>query len=152
MASQASSFSIDSSSPAPSSSISHQDDTESTTQRKRRKIRAKSTWEHFRDPKPKEKAVNNQNQRLHYCTRCIQRPWSTASTTNAIQHLQKEHRITSSHLDPKNQDTRLEPIEIAFRRQGNLIQHTNIVDQSAFQEAIIQLIAVCNLPLSFVER
>jgi hypothetical protein len=153
MASQASSFSIESSSPAPSSSISHQDDTESqTSQRKRRKTRATSTWEHFRDPKPKEKAINNHNQRLHYCTRCIQRPWSTASTTNAIQHLRKEHNITSSHLEPKNQDARLESIEIAFRRQGNLVQHTNIVDQGAFHEAIIQLIAICNLPLSFIER
>ena len=128
MASQASSFSIDSSSPAPSSSISHQDDTESTTQRKRRKIRARSTWEHFRDPKPKEKAVNNQNQRLHYCTRCIQRPWSTASTTNVIQHLQKEHSITASHLEPTTRDARLESIKITFRRQGNLIQHLNTVN------------------------
>ena len=129
MTSQALSFSLDRSSPAPSSSISHQDDTESiVSQRKRRKIRATTIWEHFRDPKPKEKAVNNQNQRLHYYTRYIQRPWSTASTTNVIQHLQKEHSITASHLEPTTRDARLESIKITFRRQGNLIQHLNTVN------------------------
>lgn len=102
MTSQASIFSLDRSSPAPSSSISRHDDTKSIeSQRKRRKIRATGIWEHFREPNPKERAVNNQNQRLHYCIRCIRRLWSTASTTNAIQHLQTAHRVVTSHLEPE---------------------------------------------------
>ena len=153
MASQASSFSVDRSSPAPSSSISHLHDAESSaSQKKRRKVRATNIWQYFRDPKPTEKAVNNQKQRLHYCTRCIQKPWSTASTTNAIGHLQTIHGISESHGDLKAHDARQESIEIAFRRQENCLQQLGIVDQGAFHEAIIQLIAVANLPLSFVER
>jgi len=144
MTSDTSAIDLTSESPAPSSSISQ------VSSQKRRKVRAEHIWKHFREPELNEPSHNDQNQRLHYCRLCVRKPYATGVTTNAVGHLKGTHGIAVHHSEPKNRNARQESIEIAFQRQAQLLNASQF-NQSAFREAIVQLIANCNLPLSCIE-
>jgi ribosomal protein L44E len=155
MDSQSSIFSNNRSSVGPESSISHQESPESEVSlAKRRKLRATEVWNHFREPQGNEPAFNKQKQRLHYCSRCKSKAWSSGTTKNAKNHLEKEHGIKIDNKGFKNHKARQESLSIAFQRQANRSQSTssgNQLTRESFNEAMIQLIANCNLPLSSVE-
>src|SRR5436190_9852275 len=59
---------------------------------KRRKLRAKSTWDHFREAEGDEPRIKD-NKILHYCKRCGNPTWSTHVSINDRKHLESEHDI-----------------------------------------------------------
>ncbi|KAH6981441.1 hypothetical protein EDB80DRAFT_536657, partial [Ilyonectria destructans] len=59
---------------------------------KRRKLRATSTWDHFREAQGDEPRTVS-GRLLHYCTRCRNPSWSTHISGNARYHLEKAHHI-----------------------------------------------------------
>ncbi|KAM3446980.1 hypothetical protein NHJ6243_010196, partial [Beauveria neobassiana] len=64
---------------------------------KRRKLRAVSTWDHFREAEgdePHKKA----GKALHYCKRCHNPPWSTHISGNARYHLENAHHVVEAQM------------------------------------------------------
>lgn len=117
-------FSSSSFSLKPSDSISQVNDlspeAEVTTQHmvKRRKLRATSTWDHFREAQGNEPRTLC-GRLLHYCTYCRNPSWSTHISSNARYHLEKNHHIVIEE-DSKPRDKRQLAIENAFpERQSN---------------------------------
>src|SRR6266480_7192211 len=59
---------------------------------KRRKLRATSTWDHFREAEGDEPRTKD-GKIIHYCKRCSNPRWSTHVSNNARYHLKSEHHI-----------------------------------------------------------
>ncbi|PMB71275.1 putative AC transposase [Beauveria bassiana] len=81
---------------------------------KRRKLRAVSTWDHFREAEgdePHKKA----GKVLHYCKRCHNPPWSTHISGNARYHLENAHHVVVRE-ESGSQSKRQLTIENAFAR------------------------------------
>lgn len=81
---------------------------------KRRKLRATTTWDHFREAQGNEPRIVG-GRLLHYCTHCHNPSWSTHISGNARYHLEKTHHILVRE-DSKSQDRRQLAIENAFAR------------------------------------
>ena len=125
---------------------------------KRRKLRAVSTWDHFREAhgdEPHRKA----GKVLHYCKRCHNPPWSTHISRNAWYHLENSHRVVVRE-DSASQSKRQLAIENAFARttamqtqhNGERVTNTlrGAVNADAFREAQMLMAVRRHLPLNFV--
>jgi hypothetical protein len=84
------------------------------TSGKRRKLRATSTWDHFREAEGDEPPTKDGNV-LHYCKRCGNPTWSTYVSGNARNHLESAHH-TFVQEDSRPQKKRQQAIENAFAR------------------------------------
>ncbi|KAH8654229.1 hypothetical protein BGZ61DRAFT_373922, partial [Ilyonectria robusta] len=125
---------------------------------KRRKLRATSTWDHFREAQGDEPRTIS-GKLLHYCTRCRNPFWSTYISGNACYHLEKAHYILVRE-DSKSQNRRQLAIENAFARTtGKQMQQVrenemntlrSVINVDAFREAQMLLSAHKHLPLNFV--
>lgn len=125
---------------------------------KRRKLRAVSTWDHFREAEgdePHKKA----GKVLHYCKRCRNPSWSTHITGNARYHLENAHQVLVRE-DSGSQSKRQLAIENAFARTTAIQARqtgeraTNalrgVVNADAFREAQMLMAVRRHLPLNFV--
>ncbi|KJK73662.1 hypothetical protein H634G_11079 [Metarhizium anisopliae BRIP 53293] len=125
------------------SSLSESDLSPSQHSVKRRKLRAVSTWDHFREAEgdePHRKA----GKVLHYCKRCRNPPWSTHISGNARYHLENAHHVVVRE-DSGPQSKRQLAIENAFARTTAMQvrqteeRATNVlraaVNANAFREA-----------------
>ncbi|KAK9443882.1 transposase-like protein [Metarhizium brunneum] len=81
---------------------------------KRRKLRAVSTWDHFREAEGDEPHMKA-GKVLHYCKRCRNPPWSTHISGNARYHLENAHHVVVRQ-DSWPQSKRQLAIENAFAR------------------------------------
>ncbi|KAJ6437990.1 putative AC transposase [Purpureocillium lavendulum] len=161
---QSSAASSSSSSVLPSDSVSQAATTlsepeASSTPRtvKRRKLRATSTWDHFREAQGDEPRTAIGNV-LHYCKRCRNPSWSTHISGNARYHLEKSHHILvreSSNSQHKRQlaienafaRTTVKQVQQARGREMNTLR--NAINVDAFREAQMLLSARRHVPLSF---
>ncbi|KAJ6436050.1 hypothetical protein O9K51_11425 [Purpureocillium lavendulum] len=124
---------------------------------KRRKLRATSTWDHFREAEGDEPHAMSGNV-LHYCKRCRNPSWSTHISGNARYHLEKSHHIVVQESST-SQDKRQLAIENAFARttvkraqdvrKNELNTLRSAINVDAFREAQMLLSARRHLPLSF---
>lgn len=125
---------------------------------KRRKLRAFSTWDHFREAEgdePHKKA----GKILHYCKRWRNPPWSTHISGNARYHLKSAHHVAVRE-DSGSQLKRQLAIENAFartttsqvrpsgERAANALR--GVVNIDAFREAQMLMAIRRHLPLNFV--
>src|SRR2546423_1493600 len=125
---------------------------------KRRKLRATSTWDHFREAEGDEPRTRDGNT-LHYCKRCGNPTWSTHVTGNARFHLRSEHHIVVQE-DSKPQKKRQPAIENAFARtavkqmqqvkEKEINTLRNAINFDGFREAQMLLAARRRVPLNFV--
>lgn len=125
---------------------------------KRRKLRATTTWDHFREAQGDEPRTAC-GRLLHYCTRCHNPSWSTHISSNARYHLEKTHHIIVQE-DSKCQHRRQIAIENAFARTAvkevQLVKEKemntlrSVINVDAFREAQMLLSAHKHLPLNFV--
>jgi hypothetical protein len=125
---------------------------------KRRKLRATSTWDHFREAQGNEPRTIS-GKLLHYCTRCRNPSWSTHISVNARYHLDKTHHILVQE-DSKSQDKRQLAIENALARtsakqlqqvrENEMNTLRSAINVDAFREAQMLLSAHKHLPLNFV--
>ena len=148
----------------PSDSISQVDDSPSDPAlspfpypAKRRKLRAVSTWDHFREAEgdePHKKA----GKILHYCKRCRNPPWSTHISGNARYHLESVHQVVVRE-DSGQQLKRQLAIENAFARTTVQVRPSGeraanalrgVVNADAFREAQMLMAIRRHLPLNFV--
>ena len=125
---------------------------------KRRKLRAVSTWDHFREAEGDE-PYKKAGKVLHYCKRCHNPLWSTHVPGNARYHLENAHHVVvreESGLQSKRQLA----IENAFARttatqaRQNEERATNALrgaaNADAFREAQMLMAVRRHLPLNFV--
>jgi hypothetical protein len=123
---------------------------------KRRKLRALSTWEHFREAEGNEQRVDKWNNIIRYCRRCN---YHTPISKNARRHLEKSHQIiVGGESRPNNK--RQQAIENAFARQKSMQKEVkkedeyktlrSYIDHNAFREAQMLLSARRHLPFNFV--
>lgn len=125
---------------------------------KRRKLRAVSTWDHFREAEGDEPHAKG-GKILHYCRRCRNPPWSTHISGNARYHLENAHNVVVRE-DSRSQSKRQLAIENAFARtaakqlQQAGEKETNtlrgVINVDAFREAQMLLAVHRHLPLNFV--
>src|SRR5579871_5222502 len=125
---------------------------------KRRKVRATSTWEHFRESEGDEPHTKD-GKVLHYCKRCINPRWSTYVSGNARYHLESEHHIFVQE-DSRLQQGRQQAIENAFARTNvKQIQQVKekemntlrkAINFDSFREAQMLLVARRRVPFNFV--
>src|SRR4051812_47446247 len=64
-----------------------------TTQKRKRKLTALSTWDHSRKPEDHEPERAHDGQKLWYCCHCVGKLYATQSTTSARYHLKHTHKI-----------------------------------------------------------
>ncbi|KJZ68331.1 hypothetical protein HIM_12278 [Hirsutella minnesotensis 3608] len=124
---------------------------------KRRKLRATSTWHHFRQARGDEPRTAGGNL-LHYCKRCRNPSWSTHISGNARYHLEKVHHVQVREDTTNARCKRQVAIENAFARtsekQLRLAQESevnilrSVINVDAFREAQMLLSANRHLPLS----
>ncbi|KAH7303782.1 hypothetical protein B0I35DRAFT_156674 [Stachybotrys elegans] len=152
----------DSSSPLPSDSISQAasslSEPDCQHMIKRRKLRAVSTWDHFREAEGDEPHAKG-GKILHYCRCCRNPPWSTHISGNARYHLENAHNVVVRE-DSRSQSKRQLAIENAFARtaakqlQQAGEKETNtlrgVINVDAFREAQMLLAVHRHLPLNFV--
>ncbi|KAM3468042.1 hypothetical protein MY5147_008325 [Beauveria neobassiana] len=125
---------------------------------KRRKLRAVSTWDHFREAEgdePHKKA----GKVLHYYKRCHNPPWSTHISGNARYHLENAYHVVVRE-ESGSQSKRQLTIENAFARttatqaRQNGERATNAlrgaVNADTFREAQMLMAVRRHLPLNFV--
>lgn len=125
---------------------------------KRRKLRATTTWDHFREAQANEPRTMS-GRLLHYCTHCRNPSWSTHISGNARYHLEKTHHILVRE-DSKSQDRRQLAIDNAFARaavkglpqasESQMNTLRGVINIDAFREAQMLLCAHKHLPLNFV--
>ena len=125
---------------------------------KRRKLRAVSTWDHFREAEGDE-PYKKAGKVLHYCKRCCNPPWSTHISGNARYHLENAHHVVVRE-DAGPQSKRQLAIENAFarttamqvrqtgERAANMLR--GAVNANAFREAQMLMAVRRHLPLNFV--
>lgn len=125
---------------------------------KRRKLRATSTWDHFRGAEGDEPRAKDGNI-LHYCKRCGNPSWSTYVTGNARRHLESEHHIFVQE-ESRPQKQRQTAIENAFARttvkqmqqakEKEMNTLRKAINFDSFREAQMLLAARRHVPLNFV--
>ncbi|KAM3536754.1 hypothetical protein ARSEF1564_010323, partial [Beauveria bassiana] len=125
---------------------------------KRRKLRAVSTWDHFREAEGDE-PYERAGKVLRYCKRCRDPPWSTHISGNARYHLENTRHVVVRE-ESGSQSKRQLAIENAFarttaeqtRQAGE--RATNVlrgaVNADAFREAQMLMAVRRHLPLNFV--
>ncbi|OAQ57507.1 transposase-like protein [Pochonia chlamydosporia 170] len=123
---------------------------------KRRKLRAVSTWDHFREAQGDE--LRTKGGQIRYCRRCCNPPWSTHISGNARYHLENTHHILVRE-GPRSQNNRQIAIENAFARtavkqlkQAKAMETNtlrSVINVDAFREAQMLLAAHKHLPLNF---
>lgn len=124
---------------------------EASTQRttKRRKLRATTTWDHFREAQGNEPHTVS-GRLLHYCMHCRNPSWSTHISGNARYHLEKNHHIFVRE-DSKSQGRRQVAIENAFAkttakelqqvRETEMNTLRSVINVDAFRESQMLLSA-----------
>lgn len=84
---------------------------------KRRRLKAISTWDHFRQAQGDEPRTRN-GKLLHYCKRCVNPTWSTHISGNARYRLETVHHAVVR--EQSNSATRRQlAIENAFARTAS---------------------------------
>ena len=120
--------------------------------RKKRKLTATSTWALSREPLPHE-AIRDGKNKIWYCSMC---EWDTPSLTSARAHLGKKHGIEVKAGEVKAKKLRQErltnimnklvaPKQVEYEEQEEKILR-GAINHEAFNEALIQLITLRNLP------
>jgi len=125
---------------------------------KRRKVRATSTWDHFREAEGDE-PYKKDGKIIHYCKRCNNPRWSTHVSNNARYHLETEHHIVVEE-DSKPQKERQQAIQNAFARttvkqtqqakENEMNTLRRSINFDGFREAQMLLAARRRVPFNFV--
>jgi hypothetical protein len=87
-------------------------DTSEPPPKKKRLVRAESTWDYFREPEGDEERYYEKKRRLHYCKQCSK--YSTSISSNARYHLEHTHFIHVIEGPIKADIQRQQAIQVAF--------------------------------------
>jgi hypothetical protein len=113
-------------------------------------------WTHSRPPKASEAARDKHYHEIWYCKHCD--VYKTTNLKRSREHLQTKHRIYVGEEQRDNLDGQKDAVigKQAQQQEGRDIEQekhlVNAINKVAFQEAMARLIAVHNLPHSFIER
>jgi hypothetical protein len=139
----------------------HSETTESSGSlpaRKTTRIRsAQTTWEHSRDAIGDEpERGGKRNDKMYYCKRCIDTPYSTYVSTTFRNHLSKAHQVevVTQTVHPLKK-ARTSLLRDVFAKAGSGIMKLDgheeqvlrkALNPKAILEALVQLVTVRNLP------
>jgi len=119
---------------------------------KRRKVRAKNTWQFSKDPPPNQPRFDRKNKRIFYCQYCH---YTNTTTTNIRKYLRTDHGIYITEEKSLVRKATDQQIKSVLAKQGEVSQRQaaekeravlrSVIKKDVVQECIAQLVVMRNL-------